>query len=731
MAEERFTQEQRDALINFRRAQRGKTVMDVGNVIGGAAAAFRNVPFTPASLPGADNLTAAQRAEIKAKLADVLAKLAQAERESLSSDQDYAARRAEARGALDIALLNLQGTVTTASGNVQSAKADAYKRLATDASTTELNAALSRELDAEGQGMVASLVGRVQDGGAINPAEMNLQVQKHLAELEPARRPAYVAALNREMQASGNPALRDFNFYQSLSTSADPGDPAALDLVLNIQGLLDDGNSAALEAEQRQSVAATEKLDNADKLARLAPGAPNYMRTFSQSLTEERMPAEMRNISAPAPAAPVEEQRAYVELATGGQSTVDDEGVVRPVLPAGVTERMPDAAQRLPSTPYAAWAKSTPRVAVPADGGVAQAGATPSGGGYSLSGPTADTIASIRKLRANIEQQIADLDKSALPPFEAARQAAYAASREMPGFQWSDPDRQRRFATRQAKREQREVNREQGAERDEELLSGRARGGVIDKGAAKVRSLFRKKPGEDYSDLNIPLDLTAIPTDRASMAEEEGPGAPKGEAPPPELDIDRMRAAGEAPGQAPPPSAAPPDVPPPSEEQTAAEPDSVAAIRRRAFEELMASPPPQMPEQAAEAPVDVAAIRQKGFEELMASPPPAAGPIQRAAPSPVTASSPVEGATPEAFFAAARQTPGPADVKPKPMGAVAAGLRAAATSASQQQAAQQVAPAPGGPDLTSPDYWRNLMPELRAEDPRALRKKTITDAVGY
>ena len=113
---------------------------------------------------------------------------------------------------------------------------------------------------------------------------------------------------------------------------------------------------------------------------------------------------------------------------------------------------------------------------------------SPTGQAYSRSGPTEDTIGAIRRLRQNIEQQITDLDKTALSPLEQAKAKAVEATGAQ-GYQ--DPTFALRAAQRTAAAEERGVRRGDRTMRDINVLTGAEAAPLTEKAGALVRQGLR------------------------------------------------------------------------------------------------------------------------------------------------------------------------------------------------------------------------------------------------
>lgn len=495
MADPIFTQQDRDALLKYRQMQRAKTAGQVGATVGNSGRIVQGKdPLYAYQEPGADNLTAQQRAEAKAKLADVLAKLAQAEREAQSSDQSFAMQSGRNNAELLKAIIAAYADLGVAGMNLAGDKVATYEQAQARAIKQAESSEALLQLSPEGQGYLAGRLDQIkQNGGLVNSQAVLQGIDQDLAKLaitNPAQIPAYVESLNAAMRATGDPRYANFDFTAEMANfGGEAQDPT---LLKHLQGSLMTGLDAAQNAEESRIVADERAQKAYLDVKNAFGGAPKEVRDTVAPIFDmvKQEPTRDMNpqVQAPPPTASLDEKRAYVERVSGGRATVRDDGrVVNPQ--AGETLQLDRAGGD--SLSYEGFARAYP--AVRTEGGpTGTSGMRPTGEAYSRSGPTEDTIASIRKLRANIEQQMLDLDKVALSPMEQARQDALAAVGASP---YQNPTFALKAAQRTAAAENRGLRREDRALRDQNVLGGVEAAPLREKVGAVVRQGARLGAG--------------------------------------------------------------------------------------------------------------------------------------------------------------------------------------------------------------------------------------------
>jgi len=488
MADPIFTQQDRDALLKYRQMRRAQTAGEVGATVGNAGRTIQGKdPLYAYQEPGADNLTAQQRAEAKAKLADVLAKLAQAEREAQSSDQSFAMQSGRNDTELLKAIIGAYSDLGVAGMNLAGDKVATYEQAQARAIKQAESSEALLQLSPEGQGYLAGRLDQIkQNGGLVNSQAVMLGIDDDLAKLaitNPAQIPAYIDSFNAAMRATGDPRYANFDFTAEMGNfGGEAQDPT---LLKHLQGSLMTGLDAAQNAETSRIVA-DERAQKAYLDVKGAfGGAPKEVRDTVAPIFDmvKQEPTRDMNpqVQAPPADADLDAKRAYVERVSDGKATVGDDGRVR----------NPQAGQPLQldkaggdSISYEGFARAYPAVRTQGGPSGASSGLKPTGQAYSRSGPTEDTIASIRKLRANIEQQMVDLDKVALSPLEQAKADALAAVGDSP---YQNPTFALKAAQRTAAAENRGLRREDRALRDQNVLGGVEAAPLREKAGAVVR----------------------------------------------------------------------------------------------------------------------------------------------------------------------------------------------------------------------------------------------------
>ena len=489
MAEPMFTQPERDALLNYRRAQRrdtgsqvGSIVEDVGRAAGGEDPLHRYRP------PGADNLTAKEKAELMQGYAEILAKLAQAEREAQSSDQDYASKMVIARNGVLEAMIRASADLGVADKNVAIAKVNQQSDIA-QAGTKQYEAAQSAlTLSPEGQAMASDVQKQVLSTGVLNPTATLQMVNEHLGQLSktnPAQIPKYLDAVNAGFRATGRPEYRDFD-VESLLSKMDRSDPGQVTLIQQLAGNIQRGDAAALTQAQLYDQGMQRALKAEEDLRKLNGGMPQPLRGLMDDVTKTLRTQPSADLSpqvmAPPPTADLGAKKAYVERASGGKMTLTEDGSVVNAAPAQDGSVAPTGGG--PVTSYESFVQVYPGVRT--DGAASTDGLAPTGGGYSRSGPTQDSIASMRKLREKIETEMGNLDKRNLDPLTLARQEALSAAREG-GFDYGNERFALRAAQRTAHAEERGQKRDDRALRDQRVLAGMEAAPLREKAGAAVR----------------------------------------------------------------------------------------------------------------------------------------------------------------------------------------------------------------------------------------------------
>lgn len=485
MADPVLTQPDREALLRYRALNTRNTLGEVSERVGNAGRIVQGKdPLYAYEAPGADNLTAEQRAKAKIALAEVLAKLAEAERAAQSSDQDFQSKKAIVSGDILKALIQLDGTKDASAKQLAGQKVDAYAKLQQDSIDRERAARTALELTPEGMALVQDAQAQVQGSGVLNAQALLQKVDQDLGALSKtnaAQIPAYVQRLEASLRATGRPEFQDFSLAASLGNiGGQQTDPT---LLRSISSKLQTGYDAGLKAGQAREEAAVQRDQAAENLKRAGGSADPFLQQLvsqvSGMLIEEPTRDMSPQVQAPPADASPDAKRAYVERASQGAATLSQDGQVipaGPVPPAGAPAQAPLS--------YEGFVQANPAVRT-TGGPVGSGGLALTGQAYSRSGPTADTIAAIAKLRANVERQMEDLDKVALSPLDQARQNAEAASAGFGGYQ--DPDFARRAATRTAVAERRDIRQEDRAARDANVLSGAEAAPLRERVGATVR----------------------------------------------------------------------------------------------------------------------------------------------------------------------------------------------------------------------------------------------------
>lgn len=488
MADPVLTQPQREALLRNRSLQTWNAVGQVGNVVGDAGRILQGKdPLHTYEAPGADNLTAQQRAQAKIALAEVLAKLAEAERAAQSSDQDFQSKMSIVSGDLIKELVKLNGVKYGANADVAVAKAKGQIDLITDAQVRERAAREALSLTPEGQALVQDAQAQVQGSGVLNAQALLQKVDADLGVLSKtnaAQIPAYVQRLEAALRATGRPELQDFSLADSLGNiNGQQTDPV---LLRSLSSKLQTGFDAGMKAGTAREEAAVQRDTAAETLRRIGASNDPVLQELVVAATTLLIAEPTRDMSpqvqAPPPTATLDEKRAYVQRASDGQATVRDDGRVVSAQP-GSKLALDKAAGDFVS--YEGFVRAYPAVRTTGGAVSGPDGLALTGQAYSRSGPTADTIAAIAKLRANVERQMEDLDRVALDPLSQARQDANAASAGFGGYQ--DPDFARRAATRTAVAERRDLRGEDRAARDQRVLGGVEAAPLREKVVAVVR----------------------------------------------------------------------------------------------------------------------------------------------------------------------------------------------------------------------------------------------------
>lgn len=492
MAEPQFTLDERQKLLRYGQLRNQDIAGRVGATAGNAGRIVQGKdPLYEYSPPGADNLTEQQKAELRAKYADILAKLAQAEREATSSDQDFQGVSAQSMASMYKATLEYGAATLSASGGVAQEKVQAYQKFGQAAIDQEVSARESQRLSPEGKAAVLAVAQQAQEGGVVNPAEVMATIEsdmRALYEKNPAQIPAYVQNVERALQATGRPELAGFSLESALSEGlgGQSLDPVMAD---SLNRMMTEGYTAQATARALQEDGAKRREEATDALVRQNPYAPKEVKdlaTTVASYLSATPGAERAYVEAPPADATPDEKRAYVEKASGGEFTVGENLRV-----------VPKAQPDVDGVSYSAFVQANPMV--DAQGPRAAGGPgpmQPAGGGYSRSGPTEDTIKSIRALRDQISTQLSNLDRVNLDPLSQARAEAQGVLEGSEAYARA-PGWATRAAVRTAKREQfRDTYGTLGlggmrAERDAEILRGQTAAPLSEVGLAAVRQVPR------------------------------------------------------------------------------------------------------------------------------------------------------------------------------------------------------------------------------------------------
>lgn len=528
-----YTQAERDAILNYREmrrrdkgAQAGSIIEDVGRAAGGQD------PLHRYQLPGADNLTAAEKAKLMQGYADILAKLAQAEREAQSSDQDYASKMVIARNGILEEMIKASASLGVADKQVAIAKVNQQSEIA-QAGTKQYEAAQAAlTLSPEGQAMVGDLQKQVLSSGVVNPTAALQMVNTHLGQLSktnPAQIPAYLNSVNAGFRATGRPEYRDFD-VESLLSKMDPSDPGQVVLIQQIAGSIQRGDAAAQTQAQLYQQGYDRATQAEQALMKLNGGMPEPLRSLMNDLTSTLRTAPTTDLSpqqlAPPASADLGAKKAYVERASGGQQTLNAEGNVVSAAPTQGGGVAPTGAG--PVTSYEGFVQVYPGVRT--DGAASAGGMAPTGGGYSRSGPTQDSIASMRKLRERIEVEMGNLDKRNLDPLTLARlesQQAIAGSAQ--GGLYDNARFAQRAAERTAAAEERGLRRADREVRDNRVLAGMDAAPVREQIGATVRGGLRglMRLGEDTGGTLTGRERLLRPNEpQAAPAAEGAPSTP-------------------------------------------------------------------------------------------------------------------------------------------------------------------------------------------------------------
>lgn len=485
MAEPTFDLAQRQALLRYRDLRNADIAGRVGATAGNAGRIIQGKdPMYAYSAPGADNLTEAEKAELRAKYADILAKLAQAEREATSSDQDFQGVSAQSMASMYKATLEYEGAKLAATGGVAREKVQAYKDLAQAAIDQEVGARESQRLSPEGKAAVLAVAEQAQKGGVVNPLEVMTTIEsdmRALYEKNPAQIPAYMQNVERALQATGRPELAEFSLESMLATGLQDIDTSGV-MADSLNRMISEGYAAQASARALQEDGNLRRTDAEGNLRKMgAFGTPEVQALIKTAADYMNASpgAEGAYVPAPPAGASADEKRAYVEKASQGQFTVGENLRVVP-------KAQPDQ----DGVSYSAFAQANPRIdeAPRATGGTGSA--LPAGFSQSRSGPTEDTIKSIRALRDQISTQLSNLDKVNPSPLAQARAEAQQALVGSDAFERA-PEWATRAAVRTAKAEELRDIRGLRADRDEAILRGETAARLPEVGLAAVREVPR------------------------------------------------------------------------------------------------------------------------------------------------------------------------------------------------------------------------------------------------
>lgn len=485
MAEPTFDLAQRQALLRYRDLRNADIAGRVGATAGNAGRIIQGKdPMYAYSAPGADNLTEAEKAELRAKYADILAKLAQAEREATSSDQDFQGVLAQSNASVIKAILEYGGASLSATSGVAQEKVQAYEKFGQAAIDQEVGARESQRLSPEGKTAVLAVAEQAQKGGVVNPLDVMVSIEKDmraLYEKNPAQIPAYKENVERALRATGRPELAEFSVESMLATGLQGIDTSGV-MADSLNRMLSEGYAAQSSARALEEDGVKRREEALDALIRQNPYAPKEIRdlatTFSSYLTASPG-AERAYLTAPPADATADEKRLYVEKASGGTHTVGENLRVVP-------KAQPDQ----DGVSYSAFAQANPRVEEVPRGLGGTGPAQPSGFSQGRSGPTEDTIKSIRALRDQISTQLSNLDKVNPSPLAQARAEAQQALVGSEAFERA-PEWATRAAVRTAKAEELRDIRGLRADRDEAILRGETAARLPEVGLAAVREVPR------------------------------------------------------------------------------------------------------------------------------------------------------------------------------------------------------------------------------------------------
>lgn len=492
MAEPQFTLDERQKILRYRDLRNQAIAGQVGATAGNAGRIVQGKdPLYSYSPPGADNLTEQQKAELRAKYADILAKLAQAEREATSSDQDLQGVNAQSMASMYKATLEYGAATLSASGGVAQEKVQAYQKFGQAAIDQEVSARESQRLSPEGKAAVLAVAQQAQEGGIVNPSDVVVTIEsdmRALYEKNPAQIPAYIQNVERALQATGQPALADFSLESALAEGLG-GQSLDMTLADNLNRMMTEGYTAQASARALQEDGAKRREEASDALVRQNPYAPKEVKDLATTVASYLAAApgaERAYTAAPPVGATLDEKRAYVEKASGGEFTVGDNLRV-----------VPKAQPDVDGVSYSAYVQSQPKVDEQGSRATGAPGPMqPAGSSQSRSGPTEDTIKSIRALRDQISTQLSNLDKVNPDPLSQARSEAQGVLAGSEAFARA-PDWATSAALRTAKAEERrDVRGALGlggmrAERDAEILRGQTAAPLSEVGMAAVRTVPR------------------------------------------------------------------------------------------------------------------------------------------------------------------------------------------------------------------------------------------------